>query len=181
MRKLLIIFGIIGCVLGYGYWHSVTHASYHIQIHFIDGIAGLPATPRSKAEIRFLDSEGRLLADGTVDEEYYYVHLIHPEVGDCHEVEKSALFSKEARGSWQECFQQQSTWIPTWAEKVRKADISTRNCLWKDIPVTVSKRNSDWFLWWVPHPHIGGKPYTYYNTDITVDINNCESVSRPAI
>lgn len=62
-------------------------------------------------------------------------NITHPEVGDCHEIEKSAPFSKEARKSWQVCFEQLSTWIPKWAGKVRKVDLTTQYCAWRNIPV----------------------------------------------
>ncbi len=174
MRKLLVIVIIIVCILGYGYWHSVTHASFFIQLNFKDvNRKKLKAIP--EAEILFLDAMGNVLANGTSDEQYNYVHLIHPEVGDCHEVEKLAAFSKEARKSWQECFEHLSTWIPKWAGKVRQVDLNAQSCTIKNIPVTVSKHNSDWLLWWVPHPHIGGKPYTYYNLSITVEEKDCKN------
>jgi hypothetical protein len=107
---MLIIAIIIGYILGYGYWHSSTHASFYIQLDFKSVNSEKPKTI-PKAEILFLDSEGRVLASGISDEQYNYVHLIHPEVGDCHEAEKLASSSKEARESWQECFEHLSTWI----------------------------------------------------------------------
>jgi len=169
---LIIIVIIIGCILGYGYWHAYTHASFHIRLDFIDANRKKP-TPVPKTEILFLDSEGKVLAKGISDEQYSYVHLIHPIVGDCHEIEKSASFSKEARESWQECFEHLSSWIPDWAGKVRQVDLKTRGCRLKNFPVAVSRYNSDWYLWWVPHPHIGGKPYSYYSLSITVDEKDC--------
>jgi len=174
LRKTLLIVAIIGCIiLGYGYWHSSTHASFHIRLNIKNAAQEKPKTIPN-AEISFLDSEGRVLAMGISDEQYNYVHLLHPEVGDCHEIEKSAPYSKEARKSWQECFEHLSTWIPKWASKVRKVDLKTQNCVWQNIPVSVSKYNSEWFLWWVPHPHIGGKPYTYYSLSIPVEEHNCK-------
>ena len=118
------------------------------------------------AEVLFLDSEGRVLANGISDAQYNYVHLIHPEVGDCHQIEQLAPFSRQARGNWQDCFEQQSTWIAQWASQVRQVEVRFQECQWRDIPVTVSNGNSEWFLWWIPHPHIGGKPYSYYSLDI---------------
>jgi len=115
VRKMVIIVAIIGCILGYGYWHSSTHASFHIQLNFKDVNKELKTIP--KAEMIFMDSEGRVLAHGISDEQYNYVHLIHPEVGDCHEVERLASSSKEAKESWQECFEQLSTWIAKWPAK----------------------------------------------------------------
>ena len=98
MRKMLIIVAIIGCILGYGYWHSSTHASFYIQLNFTEVNKEPKTIP--KAQIIFMDSEGRVLAHGISDEQYNFVHLIHPEVGDCHEVEKLASSSKKAKASW---------------------------------------------------------------------------------
>lgn len=173
LRKILITVAIIVCIiLGYGYWHSATHASFYVRINIMSA-AQEKAKTIPKTEISFFDAEGRALANGISDAQFNYVHLIHPEVGDCHAIEKLAPFSKEARKSWQTCFEHLSTWIAKWAGEVRKVDLKTSNCAWRNIPVTVSKYNSEWFLWWVPHPHIGGKPYTYYSLSITVAEKDC--------
>ena len=63
MRTLIIIVIIIGCILGYGYWHAYTHASFHIQLDFKDADGQKPR-PIPGAEIIFLDSEGKVLAKG---------------------------------------------------------------------------------------------------------------------
>jgi hypothetical protein len=172
MRKILIIVIIIGCVLGYGYWHASTHASFYVQLVFRDGDKIKPKTI-PKAEIHFLDAEGHVLANGISDEQYNYVHLIHPEAGDCYEVKRLASSSKKARESWRECFESLATWIPEWVGKVSQIDLRSQNCNLKNVPVTVSKYNSDWFLWWVPLPHIGGKPYAHYSLNIAVGDKNC--------
>ena len=91
MRRILIIAAIIGCVLGYGYGHSSTHAAFFVQLGLMDVTTGKPQNIPG-AEVVFLDSEGRVLANGISDENHNYVHLIHPEVGDCHEIEESASF-----------------------------------------------------------------------------------------
>jgi hypothetical protein len=173
LRKLFIIIAvIIGGVLGYGYWHSYTHASFHVSLDFKDAGSTKPV-PLPNAEISFLDLKGRILASGTGDAQYNYVHLIHPVVGDCHATEKSASTSKEARKSWQECFAHLSTWIPDWAGKVRQISLKSPACQLENYPVAVSRYNSDWYLWWIPHPHIGGKPYTYYSLNLTIDEQDC--------
>ena len=172
MRILLITFLLIGAILGYGYWHAATHASFHIQLNFKTAAENeLRAIP--KTEIRFKDSSGQVLANGTSDEQYNFVHLLHPEVGDCHEVEKAASSSPERRTAWQECFAHVATWIPQWADDVVQIDLQTEKCRIQDIPVSISKYNSDWFLWWVPLPHVGGTPYSHYSLTVTVDENDC--------
>ena len=99
--------------------------------------------------------------------------LIHPDVDDCHEIEKSTPISKEARQVWQERFEHLSSWIPKWKGKVSQITLKTQGCKVDNIPVAVSKHNSDWFLWWVPHPHICGKTYSYHSLSVTVDDRNC--------
>jgi len=170
-RAAILTLIFIGSILGYGYWHSATHASFYVGLKY-KKIDGQQPKTMPKTEVLFLDSAGRVLARGISDEKYNYVHLIHPEVGDCHQVEKSAHSSKDAEEAWQNCFEKMSTWIPMWAGQVRQVELKTQRCPVK-IPVTVSRWNSDWYLWWVPLPHVGGKPYAYYSLSIIVDENDC--------
>lgn len=173
MKVLLILAIFIAGILGYGYWHAATHASFHIQIDYRDN-AGRAQQAISGTGIELLDTVGRVLAKGRSDDQYHYVRLIHPEVGDCQEAERSAAFSANGRNAWQQCFAQQSTWISTWAGQVRQINLKSDRCTLNNHPVTVSGYNSDWFLWWVPHPHIGGKPYTHYSLYVTVEGSVCE-------
>ncbi len=62
-----------------------------------------------------------------------------------------------------------ATWIPQWAGKVKQVDVVYQGQIFAEIPVNVSVYNSDWYFWWVPLPHIGGRPYTYYRASITVE------------
>ena len=163
---------MIVSVLGYGYWHSFTHASFYVSLN-VESKTDYETTSMPGAELEFLNSNGNVLANGVADKQYNIVHLIHPKYGDCHEVEKMAAFSKEARTSWQVCFGHQSTWIATWISDVDKVNVKYGNCLNQDRPITVTKSESDWYLWWVPHPHIGGKPYANYSSTITINENDC--------
>jgi hypothetical protein len=172
MRTLPIIAVIIGCILGYGYWHSATHSSFHIDLYFKNPETG-KREPLPDTEVLFLDAAGPPLAEGRSDDQYSYVHLIHPVVGDCHDVESAATTSQEGRTAWQECFAELSTWTSEWADQVRQVDIKSPVCQIEKIPVTVSEYNSEWYLWWVPLPHVGGRPYTYYSLDISLDKNDC--------
>jgi hypothetical protein len=168
---LILFFVIPGMVLGYGYWHSVTHGSAYIDLSF-ETSDKIKKDILSKAEVFFIDSDGKILAKGIRDEEHNYVHLIHPEAGDCHEVAKGPS-SKESRRLWQECFKKQSVWIPTWIKNVRQVQINHKSCSSKKIPVVISEHNTEWLLWWVPLPHVGGKPYSYFRLSIVVEENDC--------
>lgn len=98
MRMLFIVAFILVCIFGYGYWHAITHASFHIALNVKDGNNGEMETLPG-AKLVFLDAAGKPLANGIIDQQYNFVHIIHPEAGDCHEVERSALNSKLARKS----------------------------------------------------------------------------------
>jgi len=174
LRTLLIVIVLVSAILGYGYWHSATHASFHMQLNFkaADSSTSLKAP---ETEIRFKDSAGNLLAKGISDKQYGYLHLLHPEVGDCHEVEKTATTSTAGRTAWQECFAHVATWIPQWANEVTHVDLLSSSCQQRDIPVTISRSNSEWSLWWVPLPHVGGKPYSYYSLTLTIDEAECNN------
>jgi hypothetical protein len=168
LRVFMVVMLVVCGVLGYGYWHAVTHASFHIDMNLRTGPVARPrAMPN--AEIVFLDESGAILARGVSDSNANFVHLLHPEVGDCHEREETATVSKEGKTAWQECFTLQSVWIPTWAQDLRQVDVTYNGSRFDKIPVTVSEYNSEWFLWWVPLPHVGGKPYTYFRATINVD------------
>lgn len=167
LRAGFIIVLVVGVVLGYGYWHAATHASFHIDLKYLPD-PGQKAQSMANAQIRFLNAKGQVLAEGVGDDKANFVHLLHPEVGDCHDVEEAASRSSEGRNAWQKCFARLSTWIPLWAEEVRMVDVTYENRRFNRLPVTVSAYNSEWPLWWIPLPHVGGKPYTYYRTTITV-------------
>jgi hypothetical protein len=121
------------------------------------------------AKVVFFDIEGKTLAEGVSDEKYHYVHLLHPEVGDCYELESAATTSRSGRTAWQECYAILATWIPGWVDKVHSVDVSHEGKLYEKVPVKLNTYNSEWLLWWVPLPHVGGKPYTYYSTRISLE------------
>ena len=62
-----------------------------------------------------------------------------------------------------------------WAGKVRQVNLKSPICQLENYPVAVSRYNSDWYIWWVPLPHVGGKPYAYYSLNITIDEKDCSN------
>lgn len=168
MKQLLISVIIIsGIILGYGYWHSITHATTHIDLKF-----DMEKRQLSKAEVFFMDLNANVLARGVRDEKYNHVYLIHPEVGNCNQLSKGPS-NNETRKLWLECFEIRSIWIPTWIKKVRQVQVKHENCLSKKIPIIISEYNSEWLLWWVPLPHVGGIPYSYFRARIVIDERDC--------
>jgi len=159
-------------VLGYGYWHSSTHGSAYIDLT-MKSSNGTGKEDLANAEILFLDSDDNFLAKGIRDEKHTFVHLIHPTVGNCQEVAKTPS-SVESRQLWQECFAKQSVWIPKWINNVSQVQIKHKNCLSGKIPAVPSKHNSEWLLWWIPLPHVGGKPYSFFRLNIIIEDTDCK-------
>ena len=96
MRILFIFAAVIGCILGYGYYHSKTHGTLHVQIDRQGSNANEPAS-FPDTEILFQDAEGNLLATGTSDTNYNFIHLMHPEIGDCRDAKRAASSSSDTR------------------------------------------------------------------------------------
>ncbi len=42
---------------------------------------------------------------------------------------------------------------------------------------SVHVADNDWWLWWLPLPHVGGTPYANYSFQIFIDSANCVAVS----
>jgi hypothetical protein len=106
------------------------------------------------------------------------VSICHPDVGDCRKVEQEASSSREGMAAWQECYEAKSRWFVTWVRQVRFASMNLDHCRLDRVPVSIEESKEDWWLWWVPLPHIGGAPYTYFNLTLWVDSSNCRPASR---
>jgi len=174
MRTLLVLAILAALVLGYGYYHAATHGTLYISL--VDTSVKPYSGNVRDAAIRLLDENGKFLADAKSDHEYGVGRVIHPQIGDCTAAESSAPSTPAARDEWRECFETISTWVIGWADRVRTADIKFGHCDVKAVPVIIHK-SQDWWLWWVPLPHVGGKPYTYFNLSINVDGANCTAAN----
>ena len=171
---LLVAVGVLAIpvsVLGYGYWFRVTHGALLLDV--ID--ASDREHPRAlwPFELALLNSEGRTLAEARSVGPSGVAYVSSPAAYSCWEVERRAPFSVEARNEWDKCFARQSRWIPTWVRSLKYIDLRSGPCSIRKIPVSVSEYSGTLWLWWVPHPHIGGKPYTSFSASIRVDRNRC--------
>jgi hypothetical protein len=171
MRTLLVLAIIAALVLGYGYYHTVTHG--WMNVNLVDASQKQYTENIRDAEIRLLDGDGKLLANAKSDHQYGVVRLIHPEAGDCSAEERSASSSSTAQDQWKKCFGILSTWLIEWAGLVRFADVKFASCDLKHVTATLHESRDDWWLWWVPLPHIGGKPLSYFSLSISVDGTKC--------
>ena len=65
-----------------------------------------------------------------------------------------------------------------WAPQVRDARVAVAGCTVERV--TVRRRSSsDWWLWWVPLPHVGGTPLGYHTLELHLDSARCVAVTAP--
>ena len=174
MRTLLVIIFLVSLVLGYGYYHAATHGSLHVSL--VELSQGRNYETIRSADLSFLDSQGNFLAKAKSDPLYGVIRLVHPRIGNCVAEERAASSSPAGPRAWQECFDAQSTWMVGWIGRTRYLDIKVDRCDLKRVPVTVRERNDEWWLWWVPFGHIGGKPYRLFSLSLSIDRSKCTVV-----
>lgn len=172
LKFLKVIVVIVALVLGYGYWHATTHGWVNISLY--DSSNKDDYGRLYQTEITLRDVNGAFLAEGKSDDTYGIIRLSHPEVGDCASEEKATIYDKEARSAWQTCFARHATWVMKWAPDIHSMDVSFGDCMLREVPVRVSVYR-DWWLWWVPLPHVGGDPYTGFSISLRVDGLNCRA------
>jgi hypothetical protein len=173
-RVAFVAIGVLAIpisVLGYGYWFSVTHGALLLDV--IDASDREDLRPLWPFELALLNPEGRTLAEARSVGPSGVAYVSSPAVYSCWDVERRAPFSVEAHNEWDECFERQSRWIPTWVRSLKYIDLRSGSCLIHKIPVSVSEHRDTWWLWWVPVRHIGGKPYTSFNASIRINRNGC--------
>lgn len=175
MRYILLSIIFITLVLGYGYWHASNHGTFEISIY--DASADNSFTSLKEVVITLRDDTGAALASGKSDPSHGTIFIRHPQIGSCNEVESNATQSRDGMNAYQHCFRQHSTWLMEWVRQVRTIDVNFRDCQLETIPVTVKEYIEDWWMWWVPLPHVGGRPYTYFSLSVRIDPLTCRSVS----
>ena len=118
-------------------------------------------------QLEFLDSDDSVLARASIDTRQNVVWLAHPDKGQCGPGLKGE--------DYQNCLKTQVEWIPQWARRVRRANVTLERCSSAHRHVNIESRRDGLALWWLPLPRIGGWPYTRYRATIAVDTRGCGS------
>ena len=158
-------------VLAYGYWFAATHASLWISVDDVSDASRVRGL--YDVEMGFLDADGHVLARATGSSRSGTIALTSPAEYGCSEIEAQAAFGVEARETWQRCFARQSLWIPTWIERTAAIDLHTGTCDLRRVPVRIARHGGEWWIWWVPLPHVGGKPYSLFSVAVGIDLQRC--------
>jgi hypothetical protein len=163
-------------ILGYGYWFGRTHGALMVGVEDMSDHAHPQRV--TSVNVWFLDSAGRIVAGAAALPPYGTITITSPSAYACHDLEERAPFSVQARKQWDECFQRQSRWLPTWIRNVRSVNLRSESCSIRQMPITIDEYPDTWWLWWVPLPHIGGKPYTSFSVRIEINRRSgCEPIS----
>lgn len=170
MKPLSIIIvvaaGIAAGVLGFGWWHASTHATFYMDLRDV-------ATPSrfenvKGAQLEFLDEAGRVIARGKTDDKVGVVWVEHPTAGYCGPNPAQAEYTK--------CFDAHSEWLLTWVPRAKRVSIAAGTCRIERAPVYFSATQDNVWLWWVPLPHLGGIPYTNFSAGLRIDGKHCAVV-----
>lgn len=179
-RKLISSLALLaGAVLGWGYWHVSTHATLYVSLNDVALKNDRQAYGRVlSADLMFLNAAGNMVARARAIEPYGVVTISHPEAGDCSRYEREAAFDSAARDAWRRCFKTVSRWLIEWVRNIRYATVTLKDCRIEKVPVSLREYREDWWLWWVPLPHLGGAPYTNFDLTLTLDSARCRGQSK---
>jgi hypothetical protein len=160
-------------VLGYGAWRAHTHASVGLAVH--DHAGRTPSRlwiDATDGRVAFVDATGRVLAEAALEPPQGLPRWIGPagEVVDCRpQLEGQA---------WQRCFAAQSQWMAGWVGQIHEARVTVAGCTVDHVPVR-RRSSADWWLWWVPLPHVGGTPLGHHTLELHLDSARCVAVTAP--
>ena len=172
VKLFLAALAVMAGVLAWGYWHSANHVTMSLRVedHGLQTDRQLYGTPHGVA-LAYYGAEAEFLAAAHSIEPAGYVLAIHPDpdIGDCSQYE-------DAREKYARCFAAHSTWASHWAPRVRSATVNIGACVIEKLPVRVYSSNAEWWLWWVPLPHVGGVPRRYFDLAVKVNTGSCTAI-----
>ena len=160
-------------VLLYGYWHASTHATLYVSFNEASA-DGRGDKMLAQGEVSFLDGSGKVVAKARPEGPYGTMYLVEPAEYSCRELEQKAPFDTAARDAWRQCFNRQSRWLASQLPEITSLDITSGACRLQ-APARFSVY-SDWWLWWVPSPHVGGTPYRNYSIYLRIDTATCSAI-----
>ena len=163
---VLLLAGVALGVLGYGWWHAATHATFNITLRDVAAKDGFG--PVKGARLAFLDEAGKVLATARTDDTYGVVWASHPVMGYCG--------PNLAQEAYSVCFRAHSEWLPTWVPLATRVSIVIGDCRIERAPIRFSASRDSAWTWWIPLPHVGGTPYTNFDAFMQIDSRTCSVV-----
>jgi hypothetical protein len=172
-RAAVVLAALAVAVLGWGAWRANTHASVWLDVNDHAG-----RTPNrlwfrvTEGRVAFRDPSGRLLAEAALEPPQGLPRWTGPEgeAVDCR--------PQLDTDAWRICFERQSRWTARWAPRAHDARVTVGGCIVDRVPVQ-RRSSTDWWLWWVPLPHVGGTPSGYHTLDLHLDSARCAPATVP--
>ena len=157
-------------VVGWGYWRVSSYGYAHVSLYDVSlkSDKQLYGWVR-EADVVFRDATGAALGTARVDKPLGMVSIIHPTVGDCRREER------QGGETWSECFDTQSRWLMTWVPHVHSARVRLGSCTIEKVPIVAEASRDNWWLWWVPLPHIDNSTLTHFELTLWIDSANCRA------
>lgn len=181
-KFLLAMAAVAAAALGWGYWHAHTHASVTVRVEDYGLKTNKVAygTPHD-VTVRLLSPAGEELAVARSVEPLGYITAIHPshDIGNCEHrgIGATAADGRVPQGDYQSCYAVYSAWAAQWAPRVRRAHVQVGTCAVRDLPV-IHSSSGDWWMWWVPLPHVGGVPRRDFEFVVRIDSKVCAPAGR---
>ena len=160
MKKFIFFLALFFIILPiYGYFFRETHSN--LSVTFTSSKSNL-----SSAKVLFLDEKGNELGSGILINEY--IQVLHPTLGNCRASNNVMNFRS--------CFNRLTWFISSWVKDIDKIQVIHKNCITRPMDFEVSRMEdygSEIFTWWVPLPHVGGKPYASYHSTFHLLSSHC--------
>ena len=178
MRYALALLGALTAgVLGWGYWHVSTHGDVNVSLNDVGLRTDRQLWGKAlAADVALEDAGGVVLARATAEPPLGIVWIQHPVAGDCRREERQASAGGDGLAAWHACMRTKMRWVPTWIRQVRSVRVALEGCTIERAPVSLEAYRDAWWLWWVPLPHVGGTPYTYFSLAVWFDSRACRAV-----
>ena len=171
-KVLLAAIAIAAVALAWGYWYSLNHANLQLRVDdYALKTEHLAYAAPHGVTLTLRDRAKAPLAVARSVEPETYILAIHPnaEIGTCQH---------RTQSGYADCYAPYSAWSATWAPRVHSVDVSVGACQLREVPVTVAMSNTEWMIWWVPLPHVGGLPRQYFDFSVAIDSRACAVIDR---
>lgn len=166
-------FAALVAVASYGAWRAHTQASVWLNVNDHAG-----RTPNrlwadvTEGQLAIRNAAGRTVAEAVLEPPQGLSRWTGP-IGEAVHCEPQL-----GRDAWQRCFDAQSRWMARWVPEAHDARVTVAGCTVDKVGVR-RRDDSDWWLWWVPLPHVGGTPVAHYTLELHLDSKRCVAVTAP--
>ena len=161
---IFVFIFLIAPAIGYNF--RETHASISVLLSSTNG-------DLTSAKIHFLDKENKIIGNAIATASppgvfYNFVQVLHPKLGNCR--------SGKYRRNFRNCYNKLTNENSKWVNDIKKIKIIHQKCTTKELDFNIYRQadySDELFLWWLPLPHLAGKPYANYESDFHILAKDC--------